>query len=85
MAYAKLSMGQKLPLSKPTPIPYWSVVFTNCFISPADRLGFIPHKTEIAPETIGAAIDVPDFFSYPLFDTVLKTSSPGAQISTLFP
>src|SRR5512138_3787966 len=52
--------------------------------SSTDRRGSLAAMSPATPATTGVAIDVPDFHSYSLPTHVLRMSTPGAAIATLF-
>src|SRR5258708_9290461 len=83
-AWATFRMPEPKPASAPTTR---SALARNvAATSPAVRSGRSAHRMAAAPETCGAAIDVPDWLAYmprPAPDpAVLGTSTPGAARST---
>ena len=62
-----------------------SVEANNFFFkSSTDICGCSERMSAATPETTGVAIDVPDFSSYSSPNQVLRISTPGAAIATLF-
>ncbi|OPZ90304.1 MAG: hypothetical protein BWY74_02376 [Firmicutes bacterium ADurb.Bin419] len=56
-----------------------------CSTSIMEREGFLEIKSAQAAATNGVAIDVPSYASYIFPGSVLKTFTPGAEISTVEP